>query len=486
MAGGATRRVSIYINEKEIEASIKDVRKEYAKLNAQQDKLIMGSEEYNLKAKKIRELKKIINDHNQNVGKIATTWESVTDKMMKFGAGMGGFTMLFQTVDAGIGKLKNLATEVAEIDDVYSDVQKTTQMTRDQVLDLNESFKKMDTRTAREELNKYAYIAGKLGIEQKDLVLEFVEGSNIISVALSDALGEDSIELIGKIVNVYTKSTEILKGKSLKEQMLSIGSGLNVIGQTSTANEQYVVSFMGRLGGLSVQAKLAANDIMGFASALDQDMQAVELSATAFQKLIKNIMTEPGKFAKIAGVEVKAFTKMIETDMNQAILKVLRGFAGTGGMTKLLPIFKDLGLDAERATQAIASMANSVDKIEVAQKQANQAMTEGTSVINEYNIKNNNMQAELEKSRKAFQDKRMELGEKLYPVLIKVTKSSTALIKGIGGLFKVMENNKELIIALSVLYGAYLLRLLQVSLAKKGLTTHTLLLSKVQAIQTAI
>ena len=316
MATGATRRVSIYINDKEIEASIRDVQKEYRKLNALQSDAVIGSEKYNAQAKKLRELKKIITDHNETVGKTATTWERVNEKLMRFGAGMGGFTMLFQTVDAGIGKLKNLATEVAEIDDVYSDVQKTTQMTRDQVLDLNESFKKMDTRTAREELNKYAYIAGKLGIEQKDLVLEFVEGSNIISVALSDALGEDSIELIGKIVNVYTKSTDILKGKSLKDQMLSIGSGLNVIGQTSTANEQYVVSFMGRLGGLSVQAKLAANDIMGYASALDQDMQAVELASTAFQKLIKSIYTEPAKFAKIAGMDVKNFKKLIETDMD--------------------------------------------------------------------------------------------------------------------------------------------------------------------------
>ncbi len=486
MASGATRRVTIYINGKEVEASMKLIKSEYAKANAQLDKLIFGSDEYNQKAKKIKELKSIINDHNALLGKTASTWEKISTKMMNFGAGMGGFSMFFNLLDTGLGKFKNLATEVAEIDDIYSDVQKTTQMSRDSVLDLNESFKKMDARTAREELNKYAYIAGKLGIEQKDLVLEFVEGSNIISVALSDALGEDAIELIGKIVNVYTKSTDILKGKSLKEQMLSIGSGLNVIGQTSSANEQYVVSFMGRLGGLSVQAKLAANDIMGYASALDQDMQAVELSSTAFQKLIKSIFTEPAKFAKIAGMEVKSFKKLIETDMNQAILKVLRGFSGTGGFSKLLPLFKDLGLDAERATQAISSMANSVDKIEEAQRQANQAMTEGTSVINEYNIKNNNMQAELEKSRKAFKDKRMELGEKLYPVLIKVTKSSTALVKGIGGLFKVLGENKELVITLSVIWGVYLLRLLQVSLAQKGLTAHTVLLSKVQAFQTTV
>ena len=42
----------------------------------------------------------------------------------------------------------------------------------------------------------------------------------------------------------------------LKEQLLSLGSVVNELGKTSTANEQYMVNFTGRLGGIAVQARV--------------------------------------------------------------------------------------------------------------------------------------------------------------------------------------------------------------------------------------
>lgn len=47
------------------------------------------------------------------------------------------------------------AEEVAKVERVYSDVVKTTEMTCEQVLDLNESLKQMGTRASREEFEKY-------------------------------------------------------------------------------------------------------------------------------------------------------------------------------------------------------------------------------------------------------------------------------------------------------------------------------------------
>lgn len=58
-----------------------------------------------------------------------------------------------------------MATDLAAMDDVYSDVIKTTGLTREQVEELNESFKHLDTRTSREQLNNLAYIVGKLGVD---------------------------------------------------------------------------------------------------------------------------------------------------------------------------------------------------------------------------------------------------------------------------------------------------------------------------------
>ncbi len=176
-------------------------------------------------------------------------------------------------------------------------------------------------------------------------------------------------------------------------------------------------------------------------------MQKVEMSATAFQKLIQKVISKPAEFAKVAGMELGKFKQLMETDMNEALKKVLKGFSGAGGFDKLLPIFQDLGLDGARAAAAISSMANSLDKVEAAQQVANRAMLEGVSCYEEFSIKNNNMQASLEKARKKFQDTRLELGQKLYPILLKLTKTSTAGIKAISTATSWISKNKGVVLA---------------------------------------
>ncbi len=448
MAKSSPRRVTIYINGKEVEASVKQIRSEMNKLVNEQNRMVIGSDEYISHAKKIKELRQYLKEHAQNIGSAASAWTEMYNKVLQFGTGIGGLTQILSSLDNVTSTLKQVATDLAAMDDVYSDVIKTTGMTREQVEELNESFKHLDTRTSREQLNNLAYIAGKLGISTKEIVQQFVEAADIINVSMGDVLGDDATLAIGKMVDVYKKSTDMLKDKSLKEQLLSLGSAVNELGKTSTANEQYMVNFTGRLGGIAVQAGLAADQILGFASALDQDMQKVEMSATAFQKLIQKVISKPAEFAKVAGMELGKFKQLMETDMNEALKKVLKGFSGAGGFDKLLPIFQDLGLDGARAAAAISSMANSLDKVEAAQEIANRAMLEGVSCYEEFSVKNNNMQANLEKARKKFQDTRLELGQKLYPILLKLTKTSTAGIKAISSATSWISKNKGVVLAI--------------------------------------
>ena len=73
--------------------------------------------------------------------------------------------------DDYLGKLKDLAADAAKLDDVYADVQKTTGLTHEEVEKLNEAFKKMDTRTSREQLNQLAYDAAKLDKKNKSAII---------------------------------------------------------------------------------------------------------------------------------------------------------------------------------------------------------------------------------------------------------------------------------------------------------------------------
>lgn len=451
MAKTLSRKVVIYIDGKPAEASLQQLNAQIAKLSNEQKKLPIGTQEYIDKTKELSRLRQILHDQKVAVNDLGDNWQTACEKLANVSNILMGLQTAFQMADAGIGKLKDLVADAAELDDVYADVMKTTGLTRDQVLQLNESFKKMDTRTAREQLNQLAYEAGKLGINSTQQVEQFVRATDKINIALGDVLGDGAMVTIGKLADVYAKSTAQLTaaGDDLEKKMLSIGSAVNQLGQSSTANEGYLVEFLSRMGGIATQANLSADAILGFASALDQDMMKQEMSATAFQKFIMQLIKQPAEFAAAAHMEVKEFTDLMQRDMNEALLRVLEGFKGSGGLVSLQPIFEDLGLDAARAASVISSMANSIDQIREAQAIANDELTTGSSIIREFTTKNNTMQAQAEKAKKAFQDMRLELGEQLYPVVIHLTRLSTSAIKGLSGYLTLWRDNRAAAIALT-------------------------------------
>ena len=401
-----------------------------------------------------KELAKVQKEMRSEGGRQEGMWCRIADGFNKYIGLIGGAVA---TITGLSMTFRRLAEDVAKMDDIYSDVMKTTTMTREQVVKMNEEFKNMDTRTSREELNKLAYEAGKLGLSAEKDVLGFVKSANVLKIAMGDVLGENAALQVGKMVGVYERSTKHLQALDLEGKMLSLGAAVNELGKTSTANEQYLVNFAGRLGGIAVQANLSIDQILGFGSALDQDMQKVEMSATAFQKLIMNMFKAPEKFAEAAKIPLEEFTELMRTDMNSAIKEVLKSFAGQGGLQRLMPMFKDMGLDGARAAGAISAMANSIHKVEEAQRISNQALIEGTSALDEYNIKNNNLQARLEKARKGFKDAALELGERLNPMLLKSTKATTHLIKTLVELPKWLNENKGLVIMLASAWGIYAL-----------------------------
>lgn len=449
MAKALSRKVTIYINGKEVEATISSLTAKIKQLENEQKKLPIGTQEYINKSMELKELRAILHEQKVAVNDLGDHWLTMGEKVANASNMIMGVQSIFQMIDLSVGKLKDLAKDAAALDDVYADVMKTTGLTHEQVEKLNETFKKMDTRTAREQLNQLAYEAGKLGINTEEGVAQFVSASDKINIALGDVLGDGAMVTIGKLADVYAKSTKQLSeaGDDLEKKMLAIGSAVNMLGQSSTANEGYLVEFLSRMGGIATQANLSADAILGFASALDQDMMKQEMSATAFQKFIMQMIKKPAEFAKAARMEVNQFTDLMQKDMNEALLKVLEGFQGKGGLIALQPIFEDLGLDAARAASVISSMANSIDQIREAQAIANSELTTGSSVINEFNTKNETMQAQAEKAKKRFEEVRIELGNELYPVLIHLQKTGTVFMKWFAALTQVVKNNRWILVS---------------------------------------
>jgi TP901 family phage tail tape measure protein len=443
MAKALNRKVTIYIDGREVKSTISSLEAEMKKLQAQQKKMVIGSEEYIRTSMKIKEINAVLNEQKNAVKGLGNEWNKATDSVENFGKALAGIALAKKTYQVA----KQLSDEAAKMDDAYADVMKTTGMTHDEVEKLNETFKKMDTRTAREELNKLASEAGKLGINARADVESFVNAADKINIALGEDLGEDAMVTIGKLTTVYSKSTKELANASedIGSKMLKIGSALNSLGAASSANEAYMSDFLSRLGGVASQADISAQQILGYASALNQLNLPVEKSATAFQNFLMKMYQVPEAFADIAKKDVAEFKDMLQNDMDGAIKAVLAGLNETGGMDKLGPLFKDLKLAGSGVTMTLASLSKNLDLVNDAQAIANEQMQTGNSILEEANTKNNTRQAQLDKYKNEIQNIREEIGNNLYPVMVKITEGSVVLMKGVAGFVQLLKENKAIL-----------------------------------------
>ena len=307
--------------------------------------------------------------------------------------------------------VKSCVEKFASMDEEMTNVRKYTGQTADEVERMNEDFKKMDTRTAREKLNQLAGDAGRLGITATSLVEEFVDGADKINVALGDDLGDEAVSQIGKLAQMFGED----KTKGLRGAMLATGSAVNELAQNSSASAGYLVDFTARVAGVGKQAGFTQAQIMGLASVLDQNMQQDETAATAVQNLLAKMFQDSAKFAKIAGLNVKEFSKTLKEDANGALLQFLAALRSKGGFAQLAPMFEEMKMDGSRATGVLTVLADKLDDIKAAQDLATKSYAEGTSVINEFNTQNESVRAQLDKAKKRFQDLSIELGQKLYP-----------------------------------------------------------------------
>lgn len=418
----------------ELETSLKLVNEQLANTHR-------GTEEYRELTEKAKSLKKEIAAVGAEQDLTKSKWSKFVNI---FNTNWGAITQGLAAVTGLSATVRDCTNKYAAMNQEMFNVTKYTGQAIEEVEVMNESFKKMNTRTARGELNRLAQDAGRLSITNREMVEEFVDGGDKINVALGDDLGDDAVEKIGKLAQMFGED----KTKGLRGAMLATGSAVNDLAQSSSANAGYIVDFTADLSGVARQAGMTQAQIMGLASALDQNMQDEATSSTVFSQLITKMFQEPMKFAKLAGVEVSTFTTMLKTDANGALLEFLQAMSNRGGFDQLAPMFSQMGLEGTRAVGVLSSVASNLDQVREAQATATQSYKDGTSVLNEFNVQNNTVQAGLDKAKKQFDDMCIELGEKLMPIA-KYSVSLTSI--GIKTLYVLIEYVSKHIVVLAAL-----------------------------------
>lgn len=368
-----------------------------------------NSEEWKKLQQKLKEVKREMNAINSESKETTSLWSRFVNVL---NTNWGAVSQIIAAYAGLSMTIRKCAQAYADMEESMANVRKYTGQTDEEVHRMNEDFKRMDTRTAREQLNELAGSAGRLGITSKDMIEEFVDGADKINVALGDDLGEGAVDKIGKLAQMFGED----KTKGLRGAMLATGSAVNELAQNSSANSGYIVDFTADLSGVGIQAGMTQAQLMGLASALDQNMQEEATSATVFSQLITKMYQEPAKFAKIAGVEVTKFSNLMKTNANEGLMTFLSAMKSRGGFAEMAPMFEEMQLNGTRAVGVLSAVASHLDQVRTAQDLATQSYASGTSVINEFNVQNNTVQAQLDKAKKRFEDLTVELGEQLIPV----------------------------------------------------------------------
>jgi hypothetical protein len=162
------RRINIYINGKEIQNNMKSIRAEYRKSVAEINKMQRGSKEYQKQAKKIRELRGVMDQHRNDLGRATTAWGGLKNVVLGVFGGnllMNGFNLLRRAVTGAINNIKEYQQANANLASIL-------QVSREEIGALADESQRLGASTAftaTEVANLQTEFA-KLGFTQNEII----------------------------------------------------------------------------------------------------------------------------------------------------------------------------------------------------------------------------------------------------------------------------------------------------------------------------
>jgi TP901 family phage tail tape measure protein len=390
-------RASLYIDGQPAENSIKNVQQVARGLRRDLEQMAIGSSQYNNTLAQLRVHEATLQRHRDGIRGIGGAFGWLRTEVGKMGALAVGF-LGFQFITE---QFQNIIVNNAKLSDSLADVRKTTGLSEEGIRRLQTELNKLETRTSRKELLDLAQVAGKLGVSGERDILGFVRAADKIKVALGGDLGdaEQAINSLGKLTELFKIKQEF----GLEGALIKTGSAINALGAAGTASESYLVEFTKRMGGIAPQANFSIQSILGLAATMDELGQPVEAAATAIGQFVVGMGKDIPGFARIAGMGVKEFSKVLKTDGNQALLEVLKNLQSTGmGVGGLAEKMGMIGEEGARATSALGALSNNLDLLVTRQKLSNEQFELGTSLQQEFDVKMSTFGATLDNMTKKF------------------------------------------------------------------------------------
>lgn len=356
--------------------------------------LVPGSEDF----KKYQgELDQVNNRLSELRGKSGTAKMSIGSLADSFNRYQGIALSAVAAMTGVVLSIQKIIDINAKLSDAQSDVMKTTGMTKKEVDELTKSFGMLETRTSRIDLLGIAEQGGRIGVAKEE-IQDFVKSMNMAAVALGDSFSggaEEVAEKLGKIKFLFQETKDL----GVEDAYNAIGSAINDLGANGTASEANIAEFTTRMGSLTDVLKPTIQETLAMGTAFEESGIEAEVSSRAYGIFMKQASTESGKFAKVMGISRQEVEKMLNTNPLEFMLKFSQGMKGMDA-TETAKTLDYLGVSADGVNKVVGAMGNNTARFRELMELSNKSFADGTSLITEYDVKNNNLAATYEKISK--------------------------------------------------------------------------------------
>lgn len=386
-------RASLYLDGKPAKKSIRDVQQEAVVLRRELNNLTIGTDAWNAKMKQLSIHQRSLSAIQAEVRGVGGAFSWLKTEVGRFGtlaAGYLGFQMItsqFQNIIAGNAKLS----------DSLAGIRRVASLTEEEVLRLDQSFGKLDTRTSRTELRGIAMIAGRMGVAKTE-ILGFVGAVDKLVVSLGEELGNaDQITTqLGKILNVFD-------GTVNGDNITHLGNAMVKLANDGVASAGFISDFTQRLSGMAKTSGMSLGSVLGLGAGLEEMGARVESSATAIQKLLVNMGQDIPGSAKVAGMSVDEFNTLFAKAPQEALIAYAEGLTqNKAAFAEVADAFKDAGEEGVRVIETLTKIGERADFMREKIADGNQSILEATEINEAFGLMNETLGAKVDKLTKKF------------------------------------------------------------------------------------
>jgi TP901 family phage tail tape measure protein len=268
----------------------------------------------------------------------------------------------------------------------FADVIRTNDQLRTSTYLSNQAFEDFvdlagEIPTSFQDLSQIGTLAGQLGVPA-GRIRDFVE-----SVAMFSATTGESIDLTA---TAFGRLDALLP--DVQGNYQALGSSILKVGVNSVATEGEIVKISTQLAGVSRQAGLTTDELVGLAGALASVGVQPELARGTITRLfgqISRAVSEGGDalqgFAAISGTSSQEFASSWNSAPMEATLGILRGLRDRGSEAE--SALRGVGITSVRDVPAILRLSQTVDSILVpALKNAESGFLEATELSENYGV----------------------------------------------------------------------------------------------------